>query len=248
MSCSASALRDSLAFSPPPEDMTKDTSGNETEKTIYTAFMNIYTPLAEGVGLSPSKYQTFESLFVVPDPKRKVIYDGGLSLVERGTFENRPVAIKTSKTANGADAIYGDAAFSAIVTQLGNRGLPAFVGISVNDKSEPSLVLDWIDGFTLLKHPITAMQPAQQLLRDLGTHVQGLHKFQIAHGDIKPENVMYNSAGNGFLVDMGCAKVFKAFRTAGNPVLKPYIARMDAAGDVQGLQFIEMCLAQAMGR
>jgi serine/threonine protein kinase len=64
-------------------------------------------------------------------------------------------------------------------------------------------LLSWI-----IENRIENLSTLKRLFYDVVLAVQYLHNQGIAHNDIKPENVMINSAGRAVLVDFGYAKDF----------------------------------------
>lgn len=53
----------------------------------------------------------------------------------------------------------------------------------------------------------------QQILKQILTGLEYLHKFNISHRDIKPSNVLLNDSDNVKIADFGLAKKLKKLST-----------------------------------
>jgi serine/threonine protein kinase len=80
----------------------------------------------------------------------------------------------------------------------------------------PHLVMPWIEG-QRLEIPKTAPEPRQivkalRIVRDLAEVLGYVHASGIAHGDVKPGNVLVDEAGRPHLLDLGLARLQVATR------------------------------------
>jgi serine/threonine-protein kinase PknK len=80
----------------------------------------------------------------------------------------------------------------------------------------------------------------EQALRDAISALAFLHRLDLRHGDLKPENVLVDSAGRGTLIDLGCTAPHGArMISGGTPAyLAPELARGepgDARADLYAL-------------
>jgi serine/threonine kinase 33 len=80
----------------------------------------------------------------------------------------------------------------------------------VMDGKRIYLILDNCEGGNLLtmilEGRITSMSELKRIFRQIVLGVQYLHQQNIAHGDIKPENVVFTAEGAVKLIDFGYAK------------------------------------------
>ena len=72
----------------------------------------------------------------------------------------------------------------------------------------PYLVMEYVEGKTLHDYAERAPLPADEVARliaALATAVYDLHRQEVIHLDIKPDNVLYRASGEAVLVDFGLA-------------------------------------------
>jgi non-specific serine/threonine protein kinase len=67
-------------------------------------------------------------------------------------------------------------------------------------------VMENCHGGNLLSHHFTEKKELLRIFKEIVDAIEYLHDKGIAHGDIKPENVMLNNDGNVKIVDFGFAK------------------------------------------
>lgn len=93
---------------------------------------------------------------------------------------------------------------------------------------------EYIEGQTLREwmqdHPVPELADVRHLVRQIISAVRGLHRQQILHQDLKPENLMMDSNGRIRLIDFGAAHIAGEPReptapsTSGLPGTKNYMA------------------------
>lgn len=72
-------------------------------------------------------------------------------------------------------------------------------------------VTEYIEGQTLREwitdHPAPDMAKVRDILRQLIKGLRSLHRLDMVHGDLKPENIMIDQAGTVKIIDFGSVKV-----------------------------------------
>jgi tRNA A-37 threonylcarbamoyl transferase component Bud32 len=154
------------------------------------------------------------------------ISSGGQARVYRATDQvlSRPVVIKVMRVAgDGGPAI--TSRFDLEMRALARIDHPGVVGIlDVGELEEgaPFLVIQYVNGeslrHALQKGPV-ATDRAAAIIRQLGAALDAAHAVDVAHRDVKPENIMLQSLDNGAevvkLIDFGLAKVERSVRDRG---------------------------------
>ncbi|RPH51605.1 MAG: serine/threonine protein kinase, partial [Planctomycetota bacterium] len=106
------------------------------------------------------------------------------------------------------------------------------------------LVMEFIDGQTLASYPRNDHRKLVSLMREVAQAVQYAHDQGVIHRDIKPGNIMVDSAGRAFIMDFGLARHINSERTQSEYILgtpsymSPEQARgsmVDARSDVYSL-------------
>jgi tetratricopeptide (TPR) repeat protein/predicted Ser/Thr protein kinase len=106
------------------------------------------------------------------------------------------------------------------------------------------LVMEYIDGQTLATYPRNDHRRLVSLMRDVSLAIQYAHDKGVIHRDIKPGNIMVDSAGRPFIMDFGLARHINSDRSLGEYILgtpsymPPEQARgagVDARSDVYSL-------------
>ncbi|MEZ9337939.1 AAA domain-containing protein [Vibrio splendidus] len=72
-------------------------------------------------------------------------------------------------------------------------------GITARDSSL-YLVNEWIEGETL--EPYRMRNRRNDIVKSLVAHIEHMHSLGIAHGDLKPENVLVDKHGDVFIIDV----------------------------------------------
>ncbi|MDI1482175.1 sigma 54-interacting transcriptional regulator [Polyangium sp. y55x31] len=103
------------------------------------------------------------------------------------------------------------------------------------------VALRWVEGATLRERAreagVDRTTLALAVARDAGEALSDLHEVGLAHGDIKPENVLLGWGGRAHVIDLGLAcPVYTARIEGGTP---RYLARGDAAlGDARARDLV----------
>lgn len=148
------------------------------------------------------------------------------------------VALKIARDATGRRALsrearYATLALSPRLPELIDVGWISIDGAAAETRETPGdafLALRWVEGAPLsAPRSRTAgarVELALMVARDVGEALGDLHGVGIAHGDLKPENVIVDSLGRAHLLDLGLAC---ALYTAGVEGATPrYLARGDS--------------------
>ncbi len=81
------------------------------------------------------------------------------------------------------------------------------------------LVMEYIDGQTLATYPRKDHRKLVSLMRDVALAIQYAHDQGVIHRDIKPGNIMVDSAGRPFIMDFGLARHINSDRSLGEYIL-----------------------------
>ena len=78
-------------------------------------------------------------------------------------------------------------------------------------RSAVYVALEWIDGMTLRQwlrdHPEPSLKEVREIAEQIARGLQALHRREMIHQDLRPENVMLNSDGTAVLIDLGSTAV-----------------------------------------
>jgi hypothetical protein len=152
----------------------------------------------------------------------------GLVLAARDTEFDRPVAIKVSPVGPSGDRLRTEA---LILSRLDHPHIArAYDHIRVDDLT--FLVMEPLDGGTLTQRRLPAVAACALgiAMADALTHV---HAHGVLHRDIKPDNILFTTAGQPKLTDFGLGRIAaEPTATAGPLVGSPrYLAPEMIAGE-----------------
>ncbi|UQA58239.1 sigma 54-interacting transcriptional regulator [Polyangium aurulentum] len=105
------------------------------------------------------------------------------------------------------------------------------------------VALRWVEGTVLRAaaagDPATRVARALRIARDVGEALSDLHEVGLAHGDLKPENVVVGADGRAHVIDLGLACVMHALSIEG--ATPRYLARGDAdLGDARARDMVAL--------
>lgn len=140
------------------------------------------------------------------------IGEGGLGVVYEATSDTLPrAAIKFLRP--GLDAGSFRRRFikeRKILAALEHPHIARLLDGGIDADGRPFLVMEYVDGVSLDQF-VSAGNPSKQarllLFRQVCQAVRYLHASLVAHGDLKPSNILVNTAGEVKLLDFGAAKL-----------------------------------------
>ena len=93
-----------------------------------------------------------------------------------------------------------------MVSRLQHNNIVTVFDLGISDH-RPYLVLEYIDGASLRQKIRSGLKldEAIHIIRDILSGVSAAHAKNIAHGDIKPANILINHEGNAKVADFGLA-------------------------------------------
>ncbi|MBL8237384.1 MAG: serine/threonine protein kinase [Bryobacterales bacterium] len=153
----------------------------------------------------------------------KKIGEGGLGIVYEAFAEERRAAIKFLRP--GMDAGSFRRRFvkeRRILQSLEHPHIARLLDGGVDETGRPYLVMEYVDGQPL-DHYLLETKPGGTarltLLGQVCEAVQYLHQALVAHGDLKPSNILAGADGQVKLVDFGAARLLQAGDTEGETTL-----------------------------
>jgi len=98
-----------------------------------------------------------------------------------------------------------------MVSRLQHPNIVTIYDLGIDDY-RPYLVLEYIDGVSLRQKIRNGLKldEALRIMRDILAGVSAAHDKKIAHGDLKPANILINESGNASVADFGLAHFSEA--------------------------------------
>jgi len=85
--------------------------------------------------------------------------------------------------------------------------------------------LEYVEGATLrqwmIDHPRPTLDAVRDVVDQLARGLRALHRLEMVHQDLRPENVMIDAAGTVRIIDFGCVEVAGIAETAAAPAAMP---------------------------
>lgn len=128
--------------------------------------------------------------------------------------------------------------------------IPALVDVGVlNDGTNTAFVaLEWVEGRSLRAWMNEAREDrpraALLILHDVAEALEDLHSVGLAHGDLKPENIIVDESGRAHLIDLGLSG--SAFETTIVGATPRYLATSDSdLGDARARDLLALGIITA---
>ena len=139
------------------------------------------------------------------------VHEGGMAVLYRVEREGgeSPMLMKVPRLEFGSHpgCYVGFEVEQMIMEVLTGSHVPRWVKKGSLEDT-PYLVMEYVEGKTLHEYAEHAPLPADEVARliaALATAVYDLHRQEVIHLDIKPDNVLYRASGEAVLVDFGLA-------------------------------------------
>jgi serine/threonine-protein kinase len=97
-----------------------------------------------------------------------------------------------------------------ILSSLSHPNIARLLDGGATDDGLPYLVMDWVDGISLVRYCDERRLTISERLRlfcEVGRAVQHAHRRLVVHRDLKPSNIMVDTEGRVKLLDFGIARV-----------------------------------------
>jgi transcriptional regulator with GAF, ATPase, and Fis domain/serine/threonine protein kinase len=170
----------------------------------------------------------------------------------------QPVALKVARDELGASTIAHEAetlliADSALVPSVIDLGrVPA--GVDELTEGATYVALQWMPGERLQPQRLDdddRWAVAVAIARDVGGALDDLHRAGVAHGDVKPDNVLVSAGGDGYravLVDLGYATAASSDALLGATIryAPPELARGQRRAVAHDLWALGVCIAETI--
>lgn len=140
------------------------------------------------------------------------IHEGGMALIYRASKAgiDLPLIMKIPKLEFGDHpACYiGFEVEQMLYATLSGPHVPKFIGKG-DLETHPYIVMEYIEGPSLNQAALRAPLPAAETARltaALAAAIHDLHRQDVVHLDVKPENVLFRPSGEAVLIDFGLSR------------------------------------------
>ncbi|HEU5378710.1 MAG TPA: serine/threonine-protein kinase [Ktedonobacteraceae bacterium] len=105
----------------------------------------------------------------------------------------------------------------SILQKLRHRNILGVESVGIFEQRVPYLILDYAANGTLRQKMGPGAKPLSleerlEIIEQAGEALQYMHKKKVVHGDVKPENILFDDMGTPLLSDMGSAAVLTAMQ------------------------------------
>jgi serine/threonine protein kinase len=141
---------------------------------------------------------------------------GTLGAVFQARDEERDEDVALELLAPEVQAFVSDTAVADLVARIGELDHPGLAGLREAGRTPeglPYLIAEYVRGTQLPRHAEReelGLRERLALFRELLAAVASAHAHGIAHGDIKPRNVLVTSDGRVRLIDLGLSSLLAA--------------------------------------
>ncbi len=140
------------------------------------------------------------------------IHEGGMALIYRVSKPGieLPLIMKIPKIGFGDHpACYiGFEMEQIILATLSGAHVPRFIGKG-DIEADPYIVMEYVEGPSLYQYAARAPLPATETARlaaAVAMAIHDLHRQDVVHLDLKPENVLFRPTGEAVLIDFGLSR------------------------------------------
>ncbi len=196
--------------------VTSDTADRVLQHQLHSVSDGRFLSLedaAEELGLPFTDGSTYQGIRSGAKPKRigryeilREIGQGGMGVVfaARDTELGRDVAIKILRGAFGPQDIARFRREARLAACLNDSRIVGILDVGY-ENGVPFLVMELILGLDLSRLRLPRMK-ALAVLKDVAEAVHVAHQTGVLHRDIKPQNILVDANGQGFITDFGLAK------------------------------------------